>query len=166
MPRGRKEIPGPRCAGGSLHHGRAIRCALTTADAGGKRLGLDRKKWRGPDVSSRVPAGPLMEEERERENFYCGEPPPGKGKVVTRATLRRLHHHTLLSGVPAMHTQSCRFAGREGLRNRLHAVVPEKDSSVANVEEYTEARDVVNHAYDSNQILRIPVSHLRGVLES
>jgi hypothetical protein len=25
---------------------------------------------------------------------------------------------------------------------------------------------VVNHAYDSNQILRIPVSHLRGVLES
>jgi hypothetical protein len=64
-----------------------------------------------------------------------------------------------------MHAQSCRFAGLGGVPKGLHAVLPHENSSVADVEEYTEARDVVNHTYDCNEILEIPVSHFRNVLQ-
>jgi hypothetical protein len=70
-----------------------------------------------------------------------------------------LPDESLLPGVPAIHAQSCRFAGFEWRREGLHAVSSHKNSSVADVEEYTEARDVVNHANDGNQILEILVSH-------
>jgi hypothetical protein len=41
----------------------------------------------------------------------------------------------------------------------LHAVSSHENSSVADVEKDPEARDVVNHAHNCNQILEIPVSH-------
>lgn len=62
-----------------------------------------------------------------------------------------------------MHAQSCRFAGLGGVPKGLHAVLPHENSSVADVEEYTEIRDVVNHAHDRNQIREIPVSHCSEV---
>ena len=65
-----------------------------------------------------------------------------------------------MHGVPAIHAQSCRFAGFEGLRKGLHAVWSHENSSVADVEEYTKARDLMNHAYDCNQIL-MRVSHFK-----
>ena len=42
----------------------------------------------------------------------------------------------------------------------LHAVLSHENSSVADVEEYTKARDVENHTYDCNQIL-MRVSHFK-----
>jgi len=56
----------------------------------------------------------------------------------------------LLPGVPAIHTQ--RRAGREGLGKRLDTIVPEEDWPTGDVEEYTKARDVVNHAFDRNEV--------------
>jgi len=60
---------------------------------------------------------------------------------------------------PAIHAQSRRFAGLKTVPKGLHAVLSHENSSVADVEKYTEARDVVNHADDGNQILEIPVIH-------
>jgi hypothetical protein len=59
-----------------------------------------------------------------------------------------------------MHAQSCRFAGLRWRRNGLHAVSSHENPSVADVKEYTKARDVVNHAYDCHQIL-MRVSHFK-----
>jgi len=58
-----------------------------------------------------------------------------------------------------MHAQSCRFAGLRWRRNGLHAVSSHENPSVADVKEYTKARDVVNHAYDCNQLVGTRVSH-------
>jgi hypothetical protein len=59
----------------------------------------------------------------------------------------------LLLSEPTIHAQSCRFARFGSLHKGLHAVLSHENSSVADVEEYTEARDVVNDANDGYQIL-------------
>jgi len=51
-----------------------------------------------------------------------------------------------------LHAQCRRLAGREGLSSGLHAVSPHENSAVADVEEYTKGRDVVNHADDRNEV--------------
>src|SRR6185295_12932389 len=51
-----------------------------------------------------------------------------------------------------MHAQSCRFAGLGWRREGFHAVSPHENSAVADVEEYTKGRDVVNHADDRNEV--------------
>jgi len=65
---------------------------------------------------------------------------------------------------PTLHAQGCGFACFEKLRKRLHAVSSHENSSVADFEEYTKGRDVVNHADDCNQILEIPVGTVHSRL--
>ena len=77
---------------------------------------------------------------------------------MTKATFDTLSQAFLL-GEPTIHAQSRRFAGFEWARKRLHAVLSHENSSVDDVEEYTKTRDLVNHAYECNQMVGTSVSH-------
>jgi len=66
-----------------------------------------------------------------------------------------LPDESLLPGVPATHAQSYRFAGLRGPHKRLHAVSPHENSSAADVEEYTKVRDVMDHAFDRNEVVDV-----------
>jgi hypothetical protein len=60
-----------------------------------------------------------------------------------------------LPGEPTRHAQSYRFARLGRLLKRLHTVLPHKNSSAVDVEEYTKARYVVNHAFDRNEVVGV-----------
>ena len=64
-------------------------------------------------------------------------------------------HQALLDRVPAIDAQSYRFAGPRGPHKRLHAVSPHKNSAAADVEEYTKVRDVMDHAFDRNEVVDV-----------
>jgi len=64
-------------------------------------------------------------------------------------------HQALLHRVPAIDAQSYRFAGPRGPHKRLHAVSPHKNSAAADVEEYTKVRDVMDHAFDRNEVVDV-----------
>ena len=65
---------------------------------------------------------------------------------------------SLLPGEPTRHAQSYRFAGLGGLRERLHAVSPYKNSSTAAVEEYPKVCDPMDHAFDRNEVVGVVAS--------